>query len=85
MNCHQVSYEDVRELLRSLSFEQRAKLIEEELKTAGLTVILFGGSNTTTAEIVFQIYGAEDDLEVDEILGALAARIKQRKSKKALG
>jgi hypothetical protein len=83
VKCRPVSYEDVRELVQLLPFEQRAKLVEEELKTAGLTVIF--GSNATTAKIVLQIHGAEDDLEVDEILGALAARIKQRKSKKALG
>lgn len=82
MKCRPVSYENVRELLQLLSIEQRAKLIEEELKTAGLTVIF--GSNATTAEIVLHIEGAKD-LEVDEILGALAARIKQGKSKKALG
>ncbi|OKH17833.1 hypothetical protein NIES593_22705 [Hydrococcus rivularis NIES-593] len=57
----------------------RAKLIEEELKTTGLTVI-FGGNNTTTAEIVLQIHGAKD-IDVDEILGALASRIKQDKKK----
>jgi hypothetical protein len=70
--------------VRSLPIEQRVKLIEEELKTAGLTVILFDGSNATTAEIVLQIHEAKD-IDVDEILGALAARIKQRKSKKAVG
>jgi hypothetical protein len=74
-----VNYEDVRELVRSLPVEMRAKLIEEELKTTGLTVI-FGGNNTTTAEIVLQIHGAKD-IDVDEILGALASRIKQDKKK----
>ncbi|OKH10817.1 hypothetical protein NIES592_23860 [Fischerella major NIES-592] len=74
-----MNYEDVRELVRSLPVEMRAKLIEEELKTTGLTVI-FGGNNTTTAEIVLQIHGAKD-IDVDEILGALASRIKQDKKK----
>lgn len=79
MKCRPVNYEDVRELVRSLPVEMRAKLIEEELKTTGLTVI-FGGNNTTTAEIVLQIHGAKD-IDVDEILGALASRIKQDKKK----
>ncbi|WP_139253793.1 hypothetical protein [Hydrococcus rivularis] len=79
MECRPVNYEDVRELVRSLPVEMRAKLIEEELKTTGLTVI-FGGNNTTTAEIVLQIHGAKD-IDVDEILGALASRIKQDKKK----
>jgi len=79
VKCRPVNYEDVRELVRSLPVEMRAKLIEEELKTTGLTVI-FGGNNTTTAEIVLQIHGAKD-IDVDEILGALASRIKQDKKK----
>ncbi len=69
----------VRELMHNLPFEERFKLLQEELKSAGLTVIV-GGSNNTTTEISVQIHTA-GSLEMDTILNAIASRIKLDSSK----
>lgn len=64
----------VRELMDELPFTERIKLLEEELKTAGLTVIV-GGSNNTTTQISVQIHTA-GSLEMDTIINAISSRIK---------
>jgi hypothetical protein len=70
-----MNFKDIQELVRSLPIEQKAKLIEEEIKTIGLNIDR--GNHTTTAEIVFQMCGVRD-LQVDEILQVLAEKVRQQ-------
>ena len=89
-DCKLMDFNDIQNLVRSLAPEQRAQLIgeemgalpveekvkvlQEQLDTTGLTVIL-GSNHVTTAEIAIQIHNAEN-LEIEKILGALASRIR---------
>lgn len=61
-------------MMHLLPFDQRFELFQEELKSAGLTVIV-GANNNTTTEISVQIHTA-GSLEIDTILNAIASRIK---------
>lgn len=74
------SKEDLDVLVSQLSSEEKAELIQKLLGQSGLMMVL-GGSNVTTSEIVIQIH-SNSGIDISEILKAIATKITQPKFSK---
>ena len=76
-----MNFEDIKKAWHSLTPEQKAELIAEELEGSGLTVV-FGGSNRTTSEVCINIYNAKD-LKVEEVLETVGNWIIEKNKNKS--
>ncbi len=67
------STEELESLISKLSAKEKAELMQKLLGQSGLMVVL-GGSNVTTSEIVIQIH-SNSAVDLSELLRAIAQRI----------
>ena len=74
------SVDHINILISQLSSEEKAELIQKLLGQSGLMVVL-GGSNLTTSELVIQIHSTAN-LDLSDLLRAIATRIAEPKSSK---
>ena len=65
--------DDIDSLVAKLSAEEKAQLVQKLLGQSGLMVVM-GGSNVTTSELVIQIHSTSN-LDLSELLRAVATRI----------
>lgn len=72
--CNDKVYK-IREMLKSLSAEERLQVLQSELSDCGLTVV-FGGSSRTSAQICVNIYNSKE-LAIDEILQGVADYLRK--------
>ena len=70
--------DDIDSLVSQLSAKEKAELVQKLLGQSGLMVVM-GGSNVTTSDIVIQIH-SNKDVDISELLKAVATRITQPKS-----
>ncbi|MEN9520319.1 MAG: hypothetical protein RLZZ381_2907 [Cyanobacteriota bacterium] len=70
--------DDMDSLISQLSAKEKAELMQKLLGQSGLMVVM-GGSNVTTSEIVIQIHSTSD-IDISELLRAVATRITHPKS-----
>lgn len=70
--------DDMDSLISQLSAKEKAELMQKLLGQSGLMVVM-GGSNVTTSELVIQIHSTSD-IDISELLRAVATRITQPKS-----
>ena len=70
--------DDIDSLVSQLSAKEKAELVQKLLGQSGLMVVM-GGSNVTTSDVVIQIHSTSD-IDVSELLRAVATRITQPKS-----
>ena len=73
--------DDIDSLVSQLSAKEKAELVQKLLGQSGLMVVM-GGSNVTTSDVVIQIHSTSD-IDVSELLRAVATRITQPKSQPA--
>ena len=69
--------DDIDSLVSKLSAKEKAELVQKLLGQSGLMVVM-GGSNVTTSDVVIQIHSTSD-IDVSELLRAVATRITQPK------
>jgi hypothetical protein len=69
--------DDLDSLVSQLSAKEKAELVQKLLGQSGLMVVM-GGSNVTTSDVVIQIHSTSD-IDVSELLRAVATRITQPK------
>ena len=69
--------DDIDSLVSKLSAKEKAELMQKLLGQSGLMVVM-GGSNVTTSDIVIQIH-SNSGIDVSELLRAVATRIAQPK------
>ena len=67
--------DDLDSLVSQLSAKEKAELVQKLLGQSGLMVVM-GGSNVTTSDVVIQIHSTSD-IDVSELLRAVATRITQ--------
>jgi hypothetical protein len=67
--------DDMDSLISQLSAKEKAELMQKLLGQSGLMVVM-GGSNVTTSELVIQIHSTSD-IDISELLRAVATRITQ--------
>jgi hypothetical protein len=72
------SADDIDSLVSQLSAKEKAELVQKLLGQSGLMVVM-GGSNVTTSDVVIQIHSTSD-IDISELLRAVATRITQPKS-----
>lgn len=65
--------EDIDAFLSKLSAKEKAKLVNKLIGQSNLMVVM-GGSNVTTSEVVIQIH-TNSGLDVSDLLKAIANRI----------
>lgn len=70
--------DDIDSLVSQLSAKEKAELMQKLLGQSGLMVVM-GGSNVTTSDVVIQIHSTSD-IDISELLRAVATRITQPKS-----
>ena len=70
--------DEMDSLISRLSAKEKAELVQKLLGQSGLMVVM-GGSNVTTSDVVIQIHSTSD-IDVSELLRAVATRITQPKS-----
>ena len=70
--------DDIDSLVSQLSAKEKAELVQKLLGQSGLMVVM-GGSNVTTSDVVIQIHSTSD-IDISELLRAVATRITQPKS-----
>ena len=70
--------DDLDSLVSQLSAKEKAELVQKLLGQSGLMVVM-GGSNVTTSDVVIQIHSTSD-IDVSELLRAVATRITQPKN-----
>ncbi|MBE9048721.1 hypothetical protein IQ255_30825 [Pleurocapsales cyanobacterium LEGE 10410] len=70
--------DDIDSLVSQLSAKEKAELVQKLLGQSGLMVVM-GGSNVTTSDVVIQIHSTSD-IDVSELLRAVATRITQPKN-----
>ncbi|MEL7419180.1 MAG: hypothetical protein AAGK10_11495 [Cyanobacteria bacterium J06555_3] len=70
--------DDIDSLVSQLSAKEKAELVQKLLGQSGLMVVM-GGSNVTTSDIVIQIH-SNKDVDISELLKAVATRITQPKN-----
>ena len=70
--------DDLDSLVSKLSAKEKAELVQKLLGQSGLMVVM-GGSNVTTSDVVIQIHSTSD-IDVSELLRAVATRITQPKN-----
>ena len=70
--------DDIDSLVSQLSAKEKAELMQKLLGQSGLMVVM-GGSNVTTSDVVIQIHSTSD-IDVSELLRAVATRITQPKN-----
>ena len=70
--------DDIDSLVSKLSAKEKAELVQKLLGQSGLMVVM-GGSNVTTSDVVIQIHSTSD-IDVSELLRAVATRITQPKN-----
>jgi hypothetical protein len=70
--------DDMDSLISQLSAKEKAELMQKLLGQSGLMVVM-GGSNVTTSEIVIQIHSTSD-IDISELLRAVVTRITHPKS-----
>ncbi|MEO0014992.1 MAG: hypothetical protein RLZZ535_3381 [Cyanobacteriota bacterium] len=70
--------DDIDSLVSQLSTKEKAELMQKLLGQSGLMVVM-GGSNVTTSDVVIQIHSTSD-IDISELLRAVATRITQPKS-----
>ena len=70
--------DDIDSLVSQLSAKEKAELVQKLLGQSGLMVVM-GGSNVTTSDVVIQIHSTSD-IDVSELLRAVATRIAQPKN-----
>ena len=70
--------DEMDSLVSRLSAKEKAELVQKLLGQSGLMVVM-GGSNVTTSDVVIQIHSTSD-IDISELLRALATRITQPKS-----
>ncbi len=70
--------DEMDSLVQKLSAKEKAELVQKLLGQSGLMVVM-GGSNVTTSELVIQIHSTSD-IDISELLRAVATRITQPKS-----
>jgi hypothetical protein len=70
--------DDMDSLISQLSAKEKAELMQKLLGQSGLMVVM-GGSNVTTSELVIQIHSTSD-IDISELLRAVATRITQPKA-----
>ena len=70
--------DEMDSLVSRLSAKEKAELVQKLLGQSGLMVVM-GGSNVTTSDVVIQIHSTSD-IDVSELLRAVATRITQPKS-----
>ncbi|MGL5835501.1 MAG: hypothetical protein ACRC1Z_20070 [Waterburya sp.] len=69
--------DEIDSLISQLSAKEKAELVQKLLGQSGLMVVM-GGSNVTTSELVIQIHSTST-LDLSELLRAVATRITQQK------
>ena len=69
--------DEIDSLISQLSAKEKAELVQKLLGQSGLMVVM-GGSNVTTSELVIQIHSTSS-LDLSELLRAVATRITQSK------
>ena len=69
--------DEIDALISQLSAKEKAELVQKLLGQSGLMVVM-GGSNVTTSELVIQIHSTSS-LDLSELLRAVATRITQPK------
>lgn len=69
--------DEIDALISQLSAKEKAELVQKLLGQSGLMVVM-GGSNVTTSELVIQIHSTSS-LDLSELLRAVATRIAQPK------
>ena len=69
--------DEIDALISQLSAKEKADLVQKLLGQSGLMVVM-GGSNVTTSELVIQIHSTSS-LDLSELLRAVATRITQPK------
>lgn len=70
--------DEMDSLISQLSAKEKAELMQKLLGQSGLMVVM-GGSNVTTSDVVIQIHSTSD-IDISELLRAVATRITQPKS-----
>ena len=70
--------DEMDSLISQLSAKEKAELVQKLLGQSGLMVVM-GGSNVTTSDVVIQIHSTSD-IDVSELLRAVAPRITQPKN-----
>ena len=70
--------DEMDSLISQLSAKEKAELVQKLLGQSGLMVVM-GGSNVTTSDVVIQIHSTSD-IDVSELLRAVATRITQPKN-----
>ncbi|NJK58907.1 MAG: hypothetical protein HC939_24505 [Pleurocapsa sp. SU_5_0] len=70
--------DEIDSLVSQLSAKQKAELVQKLLGQSGLMVVM-GGSNVTTSDVVIQIH-SNSNIDISELLRAVATRITQPKS-----
>jgi hypothetical protein len=73
--------DEIDSLVSQLSAKEKAELVQKLLGQSGLMVVM-GGSNVTTSDVVIQIHSTSD-IDISELLRAVATRITQPKSSPA--
>ena len=73
--------DEMDSLISQLSAKEKAELMQKLLGQSGLMVVM-GGSNVTTSDVVIQIHSTSD-IDISELLRAVATRITQPKSSPA--
>jgi predicted membrane-bound spermidine synthase len=72
--------DEINTLISQLSSEEKAELMQKLLGRSGLMVVL-GGSNVTTSDLVIQIHSTAN-LDLSDLLRAIATRIVEQKPSK---